>query len=68
MKRHEKESLRAMTNEELVKHVGVLEAEIGTANLERVTKPTKNVRASRANRLGVAVSKTILRERELRLV
>lgn len=68
MKKKQKESLRSMTNEELVKHVGVLEAEIGTAKLERVTKSTKNVRASRANRLGIAVSKTILRERELRLV
>lgn len=53
-----------MANEELVKHIGVLEAEIVTANLERVTKPTKNVHALRLKRQNIAVSKTILRERE----
>lgn len=57
-----------MTNDELTKHVGVLEAEMLSATLERVTKPTKNVHASRTRRLAVAVSKTILRERELRLI
>lgn len=63
MKKKQKESLRAMASEELVKHIGVLEAEIVTANLERVTKPTKNVHALRLKRQKIAVSKTILRER-----
>lgn len=68
MKKKEKESLRSMTGDELTKHIGALEAEMLSAKLERVTKPTKNVRAIRTNRLRVAVCKTILRESELRLV
>ncbi len=57
-----------MTNEELTKEVRVMEAGMGIAKLERITKPNKNVHAGRAGRLRVAVSKTILRERELRLI
>lgn len=65
MKRHEKESLRSMSSEELGKEVRALEAQMRSTKLERVTKPTKNVHALRLKRQNIAVSKTILREREL---
>ncbi len=68
MKKKEKGVLRSMSSEELVKHVGTLETVMRVAKLERVTKPSKNGRALRTKRLIVAVSQTILRERELTLV
>lgn len=57
-----------MSSEELTKHVRVLEAEMRISKLERVTKPSKNIRALRSKRLIIAVSQTILRERALTLV
>lgn len=57
-----------MSREELTKHVRVLEAEMRVSKLERVTKPSKNIRAIRSKRLSIAVSQTILRERALTLV
>lgn len=57
-----------MSSEELTKHVRVLEAQMRISKLERVTKPSKNIRALRSKRLIIAVSQTILRERELTLV
>ena len=54
-----------MSSEELVKHIGVLEAEMKASKLERVTKPVKNIHALRSKRLSIAVSQTILRERAL---
>jgi len=68
MKKKEKGMLRSMSSEELIKHVGVLETAMKVAKLERVTKPSKNVRALRTKRQHIAVSKTILRERALTLV
>mgnify|MGYP001569393405 CR=1 FL=1 len=65
MKKKEKTALRSMSSEELVKHIGVLEAEMKASKLERVTKPVKNIHALRSKRLSIAVSQTILREREL---
>ena len=68
MKKKEKGVLRSMSSEELVKHVGVLEAQMRISKLERVTKPSKNSRAIRSKRLIIAVSQTVLRERALTLV
>lgn len=56
MKKKEKQSLRSMSEVELVKHIGTLEAEITKAKLDRKV---------RAKRKEIAVAKTILREREL---
>lgn len=68
MKKKEKEVLRSMSGEELVKHVRALEAEIKVTKLERVTKPSKNSRANRSKRQKIAVSYTLLCERALTLV
>ncbi|MEK9143584.1 MAG: hypothetical protein AAB481_03075 [Patescibacteria group bacterium] len=68
MKKKEKGVLRSMSSEELTKHVRVLETEMRVAKLERVTKPSKNIRLLRSKRLIVAISQTILRERALTLV
>ncbi|MBI4066488.1 50S ribosomal protein L29 [Candidatus Gottesmanbacteria bacterium] len=65
MKKKEKQSLRGMSDPELVKHIQSLEAELLKAKLERVTKQVKNVRVFRAKRTALAVAKTILRERTL---
>lgn len=65
MKKREKQSLRGMSESELVKHTGALEAEITKAKLEGATKQQKNVRIFRVKRERIAVVKTILSIRHL---
>lgn len=68
MKKKEKQSLRSMSPAELVKLVQTLETEMLKGRVERVTKQMKNLRLYRTKRQSIAVTKTILRERELSLV
>ncbi|MDP1721908.1 MAG: 50S ribosomal protein L29 [Candidatus Gottesmanbacteria bacterium] len=68
MKKKEKQSLRAMSDAELVKQIQTLETEMLKGRVERKTKQMKNLRLYRTKRTVVAVSKTIMRERELSLV
>lgn len=60
MKKKEKQSLRVMSEAELTKHVGLLEAEITKGMLDGKTKQMKNTRVFRAKRQEIAVAKTIL--------
>lgn len=57
-----------MSDAELVKQVHSLETEMLKGKVLRMTKQLKNTREFRTKRLNVAVSNTILRERELSLV
>lgn len=65
MKKKEKESLRGMSEAELVKHIRSLESEIAKAKLDRAAKQLKNTRVFRAKRRSIAVARTILHERQL---
>lgn len=68
MKKKEKQSLRSMSDAELAKQIQTLETEMLKGRVERVTKQLKNLRLYRTKRTVVAVSKTIMRQRELSLV
>lgn len=65
MKKKEKQSLRSMSDAQLIKQIQTLETEMLKSRVERMTKQTKNLRVARAKRGIVAVVKTILRERAL---
>ena len=68
MKKKEKQSLRSMSDAELTKQIQTLETEMLKGRVQRVTKQMKNLRLYRSKRTVVAVSKTIMRQRELSLV
>lgn len=68
MKKKEKQSLRSMSDAELAKQIHTFETEMLKGRVERVTKQMKNLRLYRSKRTVVAVSKTIMRQRELSLV
>lgn len=57
-----------MSDAELAKQIQTLETEMLKGRVERVTKQLKNLRLYRTKRTVVAVSKTIMRQRELSLV
>ncbi|MBI5621134.1 50S ribosomal protein L29 [Candidatus Gottesmanbacteria bacterium] len=65
MKKKEKQSLRSMSDAQLVRDIGKLETEMKKMSVERTTKPLKNARVFRTKRLGVAIMRTLLRERAL---
>ncbi|MEK7141757.1 MAG: 50S ribosomal protein L29 [Patescibacteria group bacterium] len=68
MKKKEKQSLRSMSDAELAKQIQTFETEMLKGRVQRVTKQMKNLRLYRSKRTVVAVSKTIMRQRELSLV
>ncbi len=57
-----------MSDAELAKQIQTFETEMLKGRVQRVTKQMKNLRLYRSKRTVVAVSKTIMRQRELSLV
>jgi ribosomal protein L29 len=64
MKKKEKATLRSMKTDELKKRASELHATIASLRLERVTKPAKNVRELYNMRKTLAVTKSILTEKQ----
>lgn len=65
MKRKDKETLRLLDKEELIKRLYDLKKTLFTASLEKFTKTVKNTRENKLLKQKVAVIKTILQEKEL---
>jgi ribosomal protein L29 len=63
MKKKELQSLRAMSDDELVKQVRSHETDMAKGKVLRAGKQMKNTREFRGKRLRIAVSRTILAER-----
>jgi ribosomal protein L29 len=64
MKKKEKQSMRSMKEDELVKKVAELNATIAKALLERTVRPAKNTRSVFQMRKNLAVVKSILKEKQ----
>ncbi len=65
MKKKERQTLIAMAATELTKVLVDAETALGLVFLNKHTKPSRNVRESRALRLKIAIVSTLLRQKEL---
>lgn len=65
MKKKEKDSLRSLEVKELVQKVKEAQDALQKLHIERATSQIKNTRQGRKLRLIIAMTETVLREKEL---
>lgn len=65
MKKKERDTLATMAAKELTKVLADAQTALGLVFLNKYTKPSRNVRESRALRTKIAIVSTLLRQKEL---